>query len=499
MPRVWSAANGAFVGALLLVWIMLAAGPGYAGAADSMAVAALTDREATATVAGSAELTYTLFFPVMALAPERLPVFGVESKTPITGGILDQRLKDLGAGWERLGTGRVSWRSLQPDEGGPIQWELLADLEAELRLLRTRRIQPRVVIEDSPRWATVAETSCSAVRIDKLGAFASFVGALAARYGSEEFGVHDWEFGNEPDVDPSLVPVDSGFGCWGDIDDPYYGGRHYGEMLKVVGPALRSADASARLWVGGLLLDSALTTDPSRGRPELFLQGILEAGAAPWFDVVAYHTYVPYQNIRVDHDNAFNDSWYSRGGRTVGKAAFLREIMSAYGVSKPLVLNETGLMCSELKPWCPPDDTYLDYQADHLVRSFVRGLSAGVAGFAWYTLEAPGWRWSSLLDDAANPRPSYVAYQELIRQLRRSTPVGAVDYGPDLEAHAFRRAGKATHVVWAKVDQVYQVEVPRARFVQARDRAGAPVALLVTDEVCRLTVGFSPVYIEVTE
>ena len=36
----------------------------------------------------------------------------------------------------------------------------------------------------------------------------------------DEFDVHYWELGNEPDVDPILVNSSSGFGCWGDIDDP---------------------------------------------------------------------------------------------------------------------------------------------------------------------------------------------------------------------------------------------------------------------------------------
>ena len=53
--------------------------------------------------------------------------------------------------------------------------------------------------------------------------------------------MHHWELGNEPDVDPDLVPPDSIFGCWGEISDrEYYGGKEYGNMLKLVYPAINS-------------------------------------------------------------------------------------------------------------------------------------------------------------------------------------------------------------------------------------------------------------------
>jgi hypothetical protein len=41
---------------------------------------------------------------------------------------------------------------------------------------------------------------------------------------------------------------------WGDISDPYYGGRYYGEMLMAVAPAMRAADPQVVIWLGGLLL-----------------------------------------------------------------------------------------------------------------------------------------------------------------------------------------------------------------------------------------------------
>ena len=51
-------------------------------------------------------------------------------------------------------------------------------------------------------------------------------------------------------MDPKLVDPDSVFGCWGDNDDDYYGGGYYADMLKMVYPAVKSADPQAQVLIG---------------------------------------------------------------------------------------------------------------------------------------------------------------------------------------------------------------------------------------------------------
>ncbi|MEJ2207683.1 MAG: cellulase family glycosylhydrolase, partial [Anaerolineae bacterium] len=226
--------------------------------------------------------------------------FGVESKYTMTWPLLMTKAVDLRANWVRLNQ-RISWRDLQPAEGAAIDWSQLADFEDELRALKANGMTPMVIVDNHPEWATIEaygadgqRSWCAAIRPDKYNAFAQFMRELVTRYKVDEFDVHYWELGNEPDVDPALVKGSSNFGCWGDIDDPYYGGEVYGEMLKVVTPAIRSEDPRARLMVGGLLLDRPLTTDPNLGRPELFLEGILRAGGGDYFDILAFHAYPSY-------------------------------------------------------------------------------------------------------------------------------------------------------------------------------------------------------------
>jgi hypothetical protein len=474
-----------------------------------------------------------IFIPTNLNGYPWLSPFAIETyatllpESEITG-----HVKDLKAGWVRLGI-RISWRNLQPNYGDPIHWEQLASFENELRTLQQAGVTPVVVIYDSPHWAVDANarsdgklTSCAPVRADMFDEFAAFVGSLVNRYKTPEFNVHNWELGNEPDVDPDSVDVDNGFGCWGDEKDLlYFGGKQYGEMLKAVTPAIRAEDPAAQVWLGGLLLaaprqESALTAKqpfaPSeyemRGieadyssevRPESFFKGVLEAGAAPFFDLLAYHWYPSYYPLKVDFDLKSGQGWDALGGGVTGKANYLRQLMKDYGVDKPLFINETGLGCiydsPDHFPWCAsPDQLYYQAQSDFLVRTFVRAFGQGVMGVSWYTLENNGWRDLGLLDSSLQPRPSYRAYQQLSSQLQDKYFIGSVNYGSGIEAYAFRKGARQVQVLWARGDETLSVRVPQARFVDAHALDGTSLAPISLGSEIQVTVGFSPIYLTLT-
>ena len=439
--------------------------------------------------------------------PWRSP-FGVESNEdwfPET--TIYQRGVDLGIQWTRMGTWRISWRTLQPNEGDPIDWSKLVGFEKELRGLKAKGIRPVVIVMDSPRWATINDvrnddqpTSCGPIREDKFKAYAEFVRALVNRYKTDEFNLHNWELGNEPDVDPDLVKLDSNYGCWGDIDNPLYGGEYYGEMLKVVTPAIKSADPSARVWIGGLLLGEPNTTNRALGKPELFLKGILESGAAPYFDVVPYHNYVAYLNQTIDHDLKAG-SWVQQGGGTLGKANYLRQIMAEYGVVKELYSNEASLMCPSTigghpATYCtPPKSEFFHMQADHLVRTMVRALSGNISGISWYTLNGPGWRYVGLLTRTADPNPAYTAYKFLVTQLTRARYHGPINYGNGIEAHSFKRGNESVYIVWT-IDAVPQIiTIPNSKFIAAYTRKGEKITPDLVGNFYEFEIGFSPIYI----
>jgi hypothetical protein len=438
---------------------------------------------------------HTLYLPSILSDYPWVSPYSVETSLSLTQTLSD-RANELGVGWMRLH--RLYWRDVQPTEGSEYDWSALRDFEDELRKLAAAGIQPIVIVHQSPGWATVRDTACSAVRPDKLSAFAAFLSAAVERYKAPEYNVHHWELGNEPDVDPSLVGRDQVYGCWGDASDPYYGGRHYGEMLKVVAPAIRSADPGAKILIGGLLLDRPDSLQPGPDKPSLFFKGILEAGAADYFDLVPYHVYSSFIDARRDHDTANYLSWAPWGGMVLGKARFLRQIMDEYGVDKPLLLNETALNCHNKYALCdPPPDAFFQAQADHLVRVFVRAQSTGVGGITWYTLNGPGWRQGGLLDEDGARRPAFIAYQSLIEQLSEARYDSPADYGLGIEAYRFRQAGHNVHVVWSKDTSVRTVRVLRSQLIRAIDRDGALLSPTLSGDYYVLTVSMEPIYLHI--
>jgi hypothetical protein len=452
----------------------------------------------------SANADNLLYLPALYYNHPWASPFGAESYHPLVeGSTILERAVDLNMKWARLGS-HIHWNELQPKPGDPIQWHLLEKFEDELRALRLAGITPIVVIKDSPHWVVDPDaridgqpTSCGPIASKHFDEFAHFMRQLVHRYQAPEFNVHHWELGNEPDVDPNVVPVDHLFGCWGDFTDrDYYGGKHYGEMLKVVTPDIKSADPQAKVHIGGLLLGSP-NSPPDQGKSENFLRGILAAGAALYFDIVPYHWHPHYGNVLADYDNAIGSPWDPWGGGTVGKARYLRQLMGDFGVEKPLFLNETGFGCRETDDFCnPPDEVFFQNQADHLVRSYTRALSENLMGVIWYTLNNPGFRNSGLLDPSISPRPAYDAYQVLIAQLQYGKYQAPVDYGAGLEAYEFRRKLERVHILWAiHPSATFDVLVPDADFIAAFDREGTPLEPPLIGPDRQIAVGFSPVYI----
>ncbi len=438
----------------------------------------------------------TIWLPIVNHNLPILHRFGVEwNQSAASTAVYTQKTKELGTPWVRFH--RLSWRAVQPTEGGPYDWSVLSTFEDELRAARQAGLTPMVVVQHSPLWATVNTynpTDCGAIRADKLDSFAQFMLAAVNRYKQPEFDVHYWELFNEPDVDPRLVPPDHAFGCWGDINDPYYGGRAYGAMLQAVTPAMRAADPNVQVIIGGLLLDRPVP-EAGQGHPERFLEGILVAGAAHYFDIVAYHAYPSWIGQPIDHD-LMPSYWQSLGGWTLGKARFLRNVLAAYSISKPLFLNETSLVCNPDQDICdPPPADFYEAQASFVTRTFARSQSEAIWGPIWYTLNGPAWRYGGLLDAQTNPQPAYWAYQELARQLKRATFESAVDYGSDVEAYSFVRDQDRVHVIWSGDNGPDVINVPQAQFLAALDRDGNALTPLAADPYYQFTVGFSPIYV----
>ncbi|OAN42866.1 hypothetical protein A6A03_03885 [Chloroflexus islandicus] len=448
-----------------------------------------------------------IYVPIVA--SNTIRPYGIE---PNTGWLYSSSVypqaANLGAHWVRLNT--LSWREAQPTAGSPINWNATSfqQFEREVQAANSLGLQVMAVIDDHPSWATNSDKICAAILDEYHDEFAAFARAVVAKYSQHPYYVRYWELGNEPDVDPRLVPANSPFGCWGDMNDEYYGGERYGRMLRVVTPAIRAADPGSKVIFGGLLLARPANTNHTDGKPFNFLAGALRAGAGPYFDILAFHTYPTYfertgvSHIDFDLDaQSMGGAWVSRGGTTVGKARFLREVMQQYGINKPLFLNETGLRCDNRYSSCETQPTaYEQAKANHLIRSSMRAIADGVENYIWYTLQGPGWSSTGLLDGSQQPRPAYIAMKTAIERLNevRLPPQPFTGYGAGTEAYRFRGNGFVLDVVWSVDSTLRQITLPATSFIAAYTRDGAPIIPASSGGNVTISVGFENIYLKRT-
>ena len=98
------------------------------------------------------------------------------------------------------------------------------------------------------------------------------------------------------------------------------------------------------------------------------------------------------------------------------------------------------------------------------------------------------------------PKNSYIAYQQLSDILQFARYRYPVNYGPDIEAYAFRSGTQHVHVLWAREDQTVQFLIPKAKFIRVESWDGTPIydQTNLPPEIgsdYRLEVDFSPIYL----
>jgi hypothetical protein len=414
-------------------------------------------------------------------------VFGAEILRGSNNVVLS-RAAEAAVSWTRYS--EIMWSEVEPVRG-QRDWSKLARLENDLRRITELGITPMVIVKGTPTWAQkVPGVLCGPIRADALDAFASFMREVVSRYSGPPYNVRYWELGNEPDIDPALVKPDSGFGCWGDASDPYYGGGYYAEMLKRVYPVVKQVNPSAQIVIGGLLLDC----DPTRPRagqtcqPAKFYEGILRNGGGNAFDVVAYHAYTYWSPSQIDWDLE-HVSWNHRGGALLGKLDFLRTVQAQYGVNKPILMNEGGLLCHPSVTACPSDAFYAG-QANYVVRLYTRTWSRGLLGSVWYYLNGPGWREGGLLDRSQAPRPAYTTFKFLANLLKGASYDGALSRD-GVEGYAFRKGSMVYRIYWSNSAAVTTIALP-AGTQTVYNVAGQPISTNGTN----VRVGFDPIIIE---
>jgi hypothetical protein len=176
-----------------------------------------------------------------------------------------QLVQEAGFRWVKQ---EIPWREVEAQAKGAWQWEIPDRIMDQIDAHNLKVI---VRLGSQPAWASKATLLPDVSPPDDLQDFYDYVYAVADRYQGR---VEAYQIWNEPNLARE------------------WGGRppnpaEYVEMLKVGYQAVKAADPKAVVISAGL---APTTRDDQQAMPDVyFIQGMYEAGAAPYFDALGVH------------------------------------------------------------------------------------------------------------------------------------------------------------------------------------------------------------------
>lgn len=427
-------------------------------------------------------------------------IFGMGMNFTVPGGM--NQMTAAGNDWIRNDI--VSWSAIEPTKG-TRDWSSLAGMEAELFNAHQRGVEMVLIVSSTPTWAQkIPGTSCGPIQETELAAFADFMYALVSRYSQAPYLVKYWEIWNEPDINPALVSPISGFGCWGDKNDAYYGGGYYAEMLKTVYPEIKRANPQAEVLMGGLLLDCdprtpGLCNGPDGDLPPKFLEGILRHNGANdggnYFDGISFHAYDFYNSYGQYYNHNWNTASNTTGPVVIAKAHFINEMLNNYGVTGKFLMNtEAALLCGGTTdppggPGCEsyPASAYEQTKAHYVTQVYSSAIAENLRANIWYYIF--GWRNSNILNTDLSPRPAYLAFaaaRKILLDAQFNREI--LDY-PQVKGYEYTRSLHRVWVLWSLDGNTHPVNLdtmPAAIY----DTLGNPVV-----PSNPLQVGIAPLYL----
>ena len=271
--------------------------------------------------------------------------------------------------WEDIevhGKGDFEDRRHEPARSAWEKYDHIVDLadQYELQLI--------VRISNPPAWSRAKGNEAgSYAPPDNYQDFADFAGAVAARYQGR---VRYYQLWNEPNIYPE----------WGlNTIDP----EAYVDLLKAGTTAIRAIDPEAVIIAGALAatVDLDGTAVPGRSFSDLlFLQRMYDAGAAPYFDVMATQGYGLWSGPadRRMHPRVMN----------FGRPQFIRDLMVVNGDGhKPIWISEMNWNAAPTDVEPRYGRVSLEEQAANLPLAYERILNdwpwLGVAN-VWYLKRA---------------------------------------------------------------------------------------------------------------
>jgi hypothetical protein len=319
-----------------------------------------------------------------------------------TAGQQSANVAALGTHWVRM---FATWPDLEPQRGTfAPNW--IASYEQTFRSLPAGT---KVLLDvvGTPEWETGSnnEHTPPANPYD----YAAFVAGLARQFGTRVSAYEVWNEEDSPN-------------WWAGGPNP----AAYAQLLKVTYPAIKAADPSATVVLGGLT-----------GNDYEFLEGVYQAGGKGSFDAVGVHTDTacnklsPYDFLRGEGNRLIPDSFLA-----------YREVHAvelANGDDKPIWMTElswrtTNATCAE-GAWAgqtaqgvseEQQTTYLR-QAYHCLAE-----DPYVQVALWFPLQDEGVVTSGLLRANGSRKPSFAAMQAYAREGDKLSEPCGVFTGPKI-------------------------------------------------------------------
>jgi hypothetical protein len=298
-----------------------------------------------------------------------------------------------------------AWRDIETLEKGKYDWWrpdyiVNAAEEAGVKLL--------VRFDRQPFWSQEPGTQpMENTPPADLNDFGDFCGAMAERFKGRIPAYQVW---NEPNLSRE----------WGDQPpDP----ADYTELLKVCYQAIKAADPEAVVISAGL---APTGTGLPAAMPDIdFLQGMYDAGAAEYFDILGLNAPGYKAPPEAAPEEGESNPAYGSGRWFVFRhVEDMRAIMEANeDVDKRVAILELGWTTDEVNPDYAWHAVSEEEQADYLVRAYQYAaenwqpwislmVTIYIADYDWTPEANEQWWWSITLPDGST-RPAFQALQEM--------------------------------------------------------------------------------------
>ena len=343
---------------------------------------------------------------------------------------------DAGANWVRV---NVYWDDIEPVETDPrtYEWDV-----TDRRILSVTEagVRPIVLLGGNPAWASQYPGG----PVTDTQDITDFLAAAAERYDGD--GIRDapgspvvqvWELYNEPDnQDPNTIGY-RGYGSWGGM------GAQYAELLKLAREALRSANPTAEVAIGGLAHEELDHPAFDLGLPDA-LFGYIRDHPGDYFDYFNFH-FFPW----------FGEAYSSWGPGIIGKTAYFRDWMDRYELRWPIIVTEAGHVSSSTSE--TPSIAGYEQQASYVLKLFSRSAAADIKATVWLLvtdIDTEAYGRHGLTANDGTPKPAYNAYQTVadkLGDLHFDRPLSSSALGAtSAEGYAFRSTDGLRHayVVW---------------------------------------------------